>query len=59
MTSTNTVVSAAENSGPAHKGALAIGGALLVAAGGLAALGVFRSRRTNHSSLITRSMRKD
>ena len=48
-----------ENSGPAHKGALVIGGALLIAAGGLAALAVFRSRRIDRSSLITRSMRKD
>ena len=59
IASTNPVVSAAENSGPAHKGALVIGGALLVAAAALGALAFFRSRRTDHSSLITRSMRKD
>jgi hypothetical protein len=46
-------------SGPAHKGALAIAGALLIAAGALAVLAVFRSRRTDRSSLISRSMRKD
>ena len=58
MTSTNAVASP-ETSGSDHTGALAIGGALLVAAGGLAALAFFRSRRNSHGSLITRSMRKD
>jgi len=59
VTPTNPVVLPLENSGPARNGALAIGGALLIAAGALAALAVFRSRRTNRNSLITRSMRKD
>jgi len=48
-----------ENSGPAHKGAFVIGGALLIAAGTLATLAFFRSRRIDRSSLITRSMKKD
>jgi len=56
---TNLVEPPAENPGLSRKGALAIGGALLIAAGALAALAVFRSRRTNRNSLITRSMRKD
>ena len=59
VASTNTVASPPENSGPAHKVAFAVGGALLVAAVGLAALAAFRSRRIDRSSLITRSMRKD
>ena len=59
MTSTNAVVQSPENSGSAHKSALVIGGALLLAAGALAVLAVFRSRRTGRGSLITRSMRKD
>jgi hypothetical protein len=48
-----------EAPGPSHKSALAIGGALLMVAGGLAALAVMRSRRAGRGSLITRSMRKD
>lgn len=59
MASTNPVAPPPETSGPDHKGALAIGGALLIAAGALAALAVFRSRRPDRGSLITRSMRKD
>ena len=59
MIPTNAVAPPPENSNPDHKGALAIGGALLIAAGALAALAVFRSRRTGRGSLITRSMRKD
>ena len=57
--STNPAASSPEDSGPTHKVALAIGGALLVAGGGLAVLAAFRSRRTDRSSLITRSMRKE
>jgi hypothetical protein len=56
--SANPVAEAPENSGAAHKGALAIG-ALLVAAGALAALAFFRGRRTDRGSLISRAMRKD
>jgi len=59
MTPTNAAAPPPENSNPDHKGALAIGGALLVAAGALAALAVFCRRRTGRGSLITRSMRKD
>lgn len=59
MTSTNPTAPPPENSGPDHKTALAIGGVMLIAAGGLAALAVFRSRRPGRGSLITRSMRKD
>ena len=59
MTSTNQAAPTPENSNPARKLALGIGGVLLIAAGGLAALAVFRGRRTDHGSLITRSMRKD
>ena len=40
MASTNPVAPLPENSGPNHKVAFAIGGALLVAAGGLAALAI-------------------
>ncbi len=39
-------------------GAMAIGGALLVAAGGLTVFILRRSRQSGHASLITRSMRK-
>ena len=56
---TNAVAVPPENSGPDHTVAFAVGGALLLAAGGLVVLAVFRGRRTGGSSLITRSMRKD
>jgi hypothetical protein len=56
---TNAVAPSPEPSGLAHAGALVIGGALLVAAGALAALAVFRGRRTDRGSLISRAMRKD
>jgi hypothetical protein len=56
---TNVVAQPPETSGPARQGALVIGGVLLVAAGALAALAVFRGRRTSRGSLISRSMRKD
>ena len=56
---TNAVVVPPENSSPARMVAFAIGGALLLAAGGLVALAVIRGRRIDRSSLITRSMRKD
>jgi hypothetical protein len=56
---TNMVAPPPETSGPDHKGALAIGGALLIAAVALAALAVFRGRRADRGSLITRTMRKD
>jgi len=59
MVSTNPAASSPENSGLARESALAIGGALLIAAGGLAALAVFRGRRPDRGSLITRSMRKN
>jgi hypothetical protein len=59
MTTTNPVAVLPENSGPNHKSALVIGGALLVAAGALVVLAVFRSRRSDRSSLISRAMRKD
>jgi hypothetical protein len=54
----NPVAASPENSSPAHKGALAIG-ALLIAAGALAALAFFRGRRADRGSLISRAMRKD
>ena len=54
----NPVAASPENSSPARKGALAIG-ALLIAAGALAALAFFRGRRTDRGSLISRAMRKD
>jgi hypothetical protein len=59
IASTNPITPSPETPGPDHKGALVIGGALLVAAGALVALAVFRSRRTGRGSLITRSMKKD
>jgi hypothetical protein len=59
MTTTNPVAASPENSGANHKSALVIGGALLVAAGVLVALAVFRGRRSDRSSLISRAMRKD
>ena len=59
MTSTNPVAPSPKNSGPDHMGVLIIGVSLLIAAGALAALAIFRSRRTGRGSLITRSMRKD
>ena len=59
MTSANVVVPPLESSGPDHRGALAIGGALLIAAGALIALAVSRSRQNDRGSLISRSMRKD
>ncbi|MGA2854899.1 MAG: hypothetical protein ABSE90_12315 [Verrucomicrobiota bacterium] len=59
VASTNPVVPTPKTSGTDHKGALAIGRALLIAAGALGALAFFRSRRTGRGSLITRSMKKD
>ncbi len=59
---TNPVVatnSAAPPPEPDHRGALAIGGALLIAAGALIARAVSRSRQNDRGSLISRSMRKD
>jgi hypothetical protein len=47
-----------ENSGGSGKKPLVIGAVLLVAAGVLTALVVFRPRRTDRGSLITRSMRE-
>jgi hypothetical protein len=57
--STNAVATPLQNTGADHGGVLAIGAVLLVAAGGLVALAVFRGRRTSRGSLISRSMRKD
>lgn len=54
----NAAASSPAAASPARKAALAVGVALLVAAGALAALAFFR-RRPDHGSLITRSMRKD
>jgi hypothetical protein len=59
MASANPVAPSPGTSGPDHKSAIAIGGALLIAAAALGALAFFRSRRSDRSSLITRSMRKD
>jgi len=47
-----------EDSGLGSGGALAVGGALLVAAGGLVVFMMRRSRKNSHASLITRTMRK-
>jgi hypothetical protein len=47
-----------DDSGLGSGGAMAIGGALLVAAGGLAVFMLRRSRQSGQASLITRSMRK-
>ncbi|HUZ07786.1 MAG TPA: hypothetical protein VMV89_09910 [Candidatus Paceibacterota bacterium] len=47
-----------EESGLGGGGALAIGGTLLAAAGGLTVFILRRSRQSGHASLITRSMRK-
>jgi len=58
-TSTNAVAPPPEASSPAHKSALVIGGALLIAAVALVAFAVFRRRQPGRGSLITRSMRKD
>jgi hypothetical protein len=59
MTSANAVAPPPESSGPDHRGVLAIGAALLIAAGALIALAVSRSRQNDRGSLISRSMRKD
>jgi hypothetical protein len=58
-TPTNAIAPTPESSGANHKGAIAIGVALLMGAVVLAALAVFRLRRPSRGSLITRSMRKD
>ncbi len=58
-TPTNAVAPMPAASSPAQKRALVIGGALLIAAVALAALAVFRRRRPDRGSLISRSMRKD
>jgi hypothetical protein len=47
-----------ENSGGGGKKPLVVGTVLLVAAGVLTALAVFRARKKDHGSLITRSMRE-
>lgn len=47
------------NAAANHQGMLVMGGVLLAIAGVLALLAWIRSRRANHGSLITRSMRKD
>jgi hypothetical protein len=60
VTLTNTLPAATpDNSNFNHKGALAVGAGLLIAAAGLITLAVSRRRNANQSSLITRSMRKD
>jgi hypothetical protein len=51
-------VAPAKNSGPDRQGALALGAGFLIAAIALAALSIFRARKTDRSSLISRSMRK-
>jgi hypothetical protein len=55
---TNPAAPPVENSGSEKNGTLAIGVSMLIAAGALAALAVFRGRRSDCGSLITRSMRK-
>jgi hypothetical protein len=66
LTQTNTVmftntppVATSDNSHFNRKEALAVGAGLLIAAAGLIALAVSRSRRADRTSLITHSMRKD
>jgi hypothetical protein len=59
MTSAKAVAPPPESPGPDHRGVLAIGTALLIAAGALIALAVSRSRQNDRGSLISRSMRKD
>jgi len=59
MPTTNAVAQSPENSDPAHKNAFVIGAVLLTVAVVLVVLAVFRGRRADRNSLITRSMRKD
>lgn len=59
MTSAKAVAPPPESPGQDHRGVLAIGAALLIAAGALIALAVSRSRQNERGSLISRSMRKD
>jgi hypothetical protein len=56
---TNAVAPPPENSDLTGEASLAIGAALLAAAGGLAVFMLRRSRRTDSASLITRTMKKD
>jgi hypothetical protein len=56
---TNPVVPPPENSELSSDGSLAIGAAFLAAAGGLTLFMLRRSRKTNSSSLITQTMKKD
>jgi hypothetical protein len=56
---TNTVALTPEDSGLGSGGALAVGGAFLVVAGGLAVFMLRRSRKNSHTSLITRSIKKN
>jgi hypothetical protein len=56
---TNTLALSSENSGLGSSGALAVGGAFLVVAGGLIVFMMRRSRKNSHASLITRSMKKN
>jgi hypothetical protein len=56
---TNAVALPTDDSGLGSDGALALGGVLLVAAGGLTVFMMRRSRKGGDASLITRSMRKN
>ncbi len=57
-THTNTPAPPENHTGLSRKGALAIGAALLVAAVVVILFALFRTRKTDRGSLITRSMRK-
>jgi hypothetical protein len=56
---TNTVALSSENSGLGSGGALAVGAAFLVVAGGLTVFMLRRSRKGGDASLITRTMKKN
>jgi hypothetical protein len=56
---TNSQAKSVENSKPGNGGALTMAMALMAAAGALTILMLRRSRKINHGSVITRSMKKD
>jgi hypothetical protein len=58
-TQTNAVALPTEDSGFGSGGELAIGGAFLVVAGGLAIFMLRRSRKNVHASLITQALKKN
>ncbi len=59
LTTTNVIAPPPESSKTGHKGALAVGAAFLVAAGGLAVFMFRRARKTGGNGPIDSSMKKD